>query len=260
VWPENCEVSAMGVAIAGPIDLPNGRIIKSPNFPSLDNFPITDFLTDQFNVPVTIGNDANLAAVGEWKFGAGQGHNHLIYLTVSTGIGSGIITDGNLLIGSRGMGAELGHITVVPGGSLCGCGHRGHLEAYSSGTAIANWVKEEFAKGVESSLTSAENIDAKTIAEAAREGDELAIAAYERAGRTLGLAMTDFLHIFNPTIIILGGGVSKSIDLLLRYIESTMENHIFAPGYLDDLEITTAALGDDAGLLGALALARDFSF
>ena len=258
IWPEEYNVSGMAAAIAGPLDLANGRIIRSPNIPDLNDFYITDYLSTKFRVPVALGNDANLAALGEWKYGAGQGHQHLIYITISTGIGSGIITEGKLLVGSRGMAAELGHTTVLPNGPICSCGKRGHLEAIASGTAIANWVKEELARGIQSDHLGIESINAQRIAEAAKAGDTLALAAFERAGTILGRALTDFLHIFNPTMIIFGGGVSKSIDLLLPHIQNAMQENIFAPGYLDDLTITTAALGDDAGLLGALAFARQF--
>jgi glucokinase len=258
VWPEDHDVSSMATAIAGPLDIPNGRIIRAPNIPDLNDFFITDYLSKKFGVPIAIGNDANLAALGEWRYGAGQGHNHLIYITISTGIGSGIITEGKLLVGSRGMAAELGHTTVVPDGPICSCGKRGHLEAIASGTAIAAWVKEELARGTRSTLLGAEPFNARRIAEAAKGGDPLALAAFERAGTTLGKALTDFVHIFNPSMIIFGGGVSNSINLLLPHIENAMQENIFAPGYLDDLKITTAALGDDAGLLGALALAREF--
>ena len=258
IWPEKYTVSGMATAIAGPLDLPNGRIIRTPNIPDLNDFCITDYLSKKFQVPIALGNDANLAALGEWKYGAGQNHQHLIYLTISTGIGSGIITEGKLLVGSRGMAAELGHTTVLPDGPICSCGKRGHLEAIASGTAIAKWVNEELAGGIQSTLRGIEPLNAQRIAEAAKEGDSLAMAAFERAGTILGKALTDFIHIFNPTMIIFGGGVSKSIDLLLPHIQIAIQENIFAPGYLDDITFTTAALGDDAGLLGALALAREF--
>jgi len=257
IWPEAEKVSAIGVAVAGPVDLNTRRIKKSPNLPAFDNFAIAGFLTAIFDVPVYLGNDANLAALGEWKYGAGVGHQHLIYFTISTGIGSGIISDGKMLLGARGMAAELGHVTIFPDGPVCSCGQRGHLEAISSGTAIAQWVWEETQKGQKSILAGNQKISAKKIAKAAEQGDPLALRAFERAGSTLGIAIVNFLHIFNPTLIILGGGVSKSIDLLLPHINLALENQVFAPGYLDNLEITTAILGDDAGLLGALALARE---
>ena len=162
-----------------------------------------------------------------------------------------------MLLGSQGMAAELGHVTIQPEGPMCSCGHRGHLEAIASGTAIARWTREQLHSGRVSSLADQPQVTAFTVAQAAHKGDELSLEAYERAGKTLGLAIVNFLHIFNPSLIIFGGGVSKSIDLLLPHINRMLEQEVFAPGYLDNLEITTAALGDDAGLLGALALARE---
>ncbi|MBU0512009.1 MAG: ROK family protein, partial [Chloroflexi bacterium] len=191
------------------------------------------------------------------KYGAGQGHDHLIYLTISTGIGSGVIMDGHLLTGSRGMAAELGHTSVLPDGPLCGCGQRGHLEAISSGTAIARWVQAELDNGVPSTLAKVQPVTAQAVAEAARQGDKLALAAFERAGTYLGRALADFLHIFNPSIVIFGGGVSKSVDLFIEHLREAMEKHVISPGYIENLTITTAALGDDSGLMGALALARE---
>lgn len=256
IWPLQDEVETIGIAVAGPINLADGIIQKSPNIPDFDHFPIVRYLEDTFNIPVFLGNDANLAALGEWKFGAGQGHQDLIYFTISTGIGSGVISGGSLLLGARGMAAELGHVTVVPDGPLCSCGHRGHLESISSGTSIAKWVREEIRNGSMSILAGETEINARRVAEAAKSGDRLSLAAFERAGTTLGKAIANYLHIFNPSIIIFGGGVSKSIDLLLPHIHQALDTNVFAPGYLDDLTLTTAALGDDAGLLGALALAR----
>ncbi len=257
IWPENATVLGIGVAVAGPLDLETGVIKKSPNIPDFDSFAIVDFLTTAFNVPVFLGNDANLAALGEWQYGAGVGHDDLIYFTISTGIGSGIISDGKMLLGAKGMAAELGHVTIYPNGPKCSCGQRGHLEAVASGTAIANWVKQEIEKGVPSSIPPGKKINAKNIAKAAEAGDALALSAFERAGKTFGIAIVNFLHIFNPTLIILGGGVSKSIDLLMPHIQVALNEQVFAPGYLDEFEIVMAQLGDDAGLLGALALARE---
>ncbi len=257
IWPSGEEITAIGVAVAGPLDLEAGMIKKSPNLPAFNQFAIVDFLKSIFGVPVFLGNDANIAALGEWKYGAGIGHQDLIYFTISTGIGSGVISKGQLLLGSKGMAAELGHVTIYPDGPVCSCGQRGHLEAISSGTAIAKFVRDEMAKGVESSMAHSKKISAKRIAKAAKAGDALSLQAFERAGKALGIAIVNFLHSFNPTQIILGGGVSKRIDLLMPHINAALETQVFADGYLDDFVITTAQLGDDAGLLGALALARE---
>ncbi len=256
VCPPGEQIAAVGVAAPGPIDPQKGIILTAPNIPGLVNFPLAESLQQQIGAPVYLENDANLAAMGEWKAGAGQGHNHLIYLTVSTGIGGGIISNGNILHGVHGFATEMGHTTVLPDGPLCGCGHRGHLEALSSGPAIARWVNDEIAHGVNSSLAQTSEISAKTVADAALQGDALALAAYNRAGHYLGQAVADFLHIFNPSIVIFGGGVSRSGELLLAPMRASLQEHILSPQYIENLTITTAALGDDAGMIGALLLAR----
>jgi glucokinase len=257
VWPIEDEVASIGVAAPGPLDPYKGIVFNAPNIEGWINFPLQSHLEEAFNTNVAIGNDANLAALGESSYGAGQGHSHLIYVTVSTGIGGGIIVGDQLLLGHQGLAAEIGHVTVQPDGPLCGCGHRGHLEAIASGPAIARWFEEQLETGAQSSLDiSQKPITAKMIGNAAADGDQLAVQAFTRAGEFLGLALTGFIHIFNPTIIIIGGGVSRTGALLLDPLRKKMEEQVLSPQYLEVLTITTAALGDDAGLAGALALAH----
>src|SRR3990172_5821964 len=259
VWPKTEPVAGIAVAAPGPLNPFEGVVLSAPNIPEWVNFPLSKILQDHFQVPVILGNDANLAALGEWNFGSGRGHHHLIYLTVSTGVGSGIIVNDALLLGDKGLAAELGHATVLRDGPLCNCGKPGHLEAVASGTAIARWVEHELARGVPSSLKNKIPITARRVAEAARSGDSLSIAALQRAGTFLGMAIADYLHIFNPTLVILGGGVSRSGDLLLDSVRKAILADVFEPHYLDNFSLVTAALGDDAGLLGALALIREYS-
>jgi len=256
LFPRNQKVDAISVTAPGPLNPYEGVIYRAPNIPEWKDFPLKELLQERFKVPVFLGNDANLAALGEWVYGVGQGHHHLIYITVSTGIGAGVITDDRLLLGTMGLAAEMGHITVLPDGPLCGCGQRGHLEAVASGTAIARWFEQELAHGKPSLLAGTKNLTAKEIAQAAQSGDGLAIAALERAGQFLGRALADFLHIFNPSLIIMGGGVSKSGDLLFLPMKKALQEHVMSPQYLHGLEIVPASLGDEAGLVGALAFAR----
>ena len=256
IWPEDKTVTSIGVAAPGPVDPYQGIIHAAPNIPGWIDLPLRALLEERFNVPVSLGNDANLAALGEWMFGAGQGHHHLIYMTVSTGIGGGIIVDDRLLLGARGLAAEIGHTSVMLDGPLCGCGQRGHLEAVASGPAIARWAEQEFTQGVQSILPVGQPLMAKDVAAAAHEGDELAAAALARAGTFIGQGLANFLHIFNPSIVIVGGGVSRSGSLLLDPIKAAMQEHVISPHYLDNLALCTAALGDEVGLMGALALAR----
>jgi glucokinase len=249
-------ILAIAVAAPGPTDPKMGLILEAPNIAGWVNLPLSRIISDQFNVPVYLGNDANLAALGEWRFGAGRGHHDLVYLTISTGIGGGVICNDQLLLGQRGLAAELGHITIDPEGPLCGCGKRGHLEAFSSGTAIARYVAGQLAAGRTSSLTSTPSPSARDISAAADAGDPLAVEALERAGQYLAIGIANYLHIFNPSIVILGGGVSSSGAHFFLPMRQSLKDHVFAPGYLDNITVTTADLGDDVGLLGALALAH----
>jgi glucokinase len=256
IWPADESVTAIGIAAPGPLDPYDGIIIAAPNIAGWSDLPLRKTVEDHFKVPVILGNDANLAAYGEWCYGAGQSHHHLIYLTVSTGIGGGVIIDDRLLLGQRGLAAELGHVTIQLEGPLCGCGQRGHLEALASGTAIAEWVERELTQGAGSLLPHDQPITTKMVAQAAKQGDELAIAALARSGAFIGQALANYLHIFNPSIVIIGGGVSKSGSFLLEPIRAAMCKHVISEEYIKNLTLTTAELGDEAGLMGALALVR----
>jgi glucokinase len=256
IWPKRDRVIAIGIAVPGPTDPYAGVIIEAPNIPGWENLPLQQILQDEFGVPVALGNDANLAALGEWKYGAGRGHHHVLYLTISTGIGGGVIINDVMLLGKRGLAGELGHITVDPNGPMCGCGCRGHLEAIASGTGIANWVMSQLAQGAASSLPAGQPVSARQVAEAASLGDALALEALQRSARSLGQAIAGFLHTFNSTAIILGGGVSQSLDLMHTTLMEAIKESLMTPRYLDGLVITRAALGDDAGLIGASVYAQ----
>jgi len=255
IWQDG-KVTAIGIASPGPLDPHTGVILDTPNIPEWENFPLVTKLSEQFGVPVHLDNDANLAGLAEWQYGAGKGHHDLIYLTISTGIGGGVISSDRLLQGFHGMGAELGHILIDPNGPICGCGHHGHIESYSSGPSIVRYFNEQIKAGQTSSLQADPNLGTAKLAEAALKGDMLAISAFGNAGHYLGIAVANFLAIFDPSILVFGGGVSQVGDLLFKPFEESLRKHVFHPHYLDDLVITKAALGDDAGLLGALALAR----
>lgn len=255
IWPQQ-KVDAIGIASPGPLDPHTGTILETPNIKEWTNFPVGPKLSEHFGVPVYLDNDANMAGLAEWQFGAGKGHHDLIYLTISTGIGGGVISNNHLIQGFRGMAAEVGHMTVDPNGPLCGCGRHGHIESFSSGTAIARYVNEQLKAGQKSSLQTQPVVTTVQIAEAALEGDALACSAFERAAHYLGIAVANYLAIFDPSILVFGGGVSQVGDLLFKPFAASLREHVFHPHYLDNLVITKAALGDDAGLLGALALAR----
>ena len=255
-WPKDRTVEAIGMASPGPLDPKSGVVIATPNIPEWVDFPLTAKLSDHFGVPAYLDNDANLGALGEWKFGAGRGHHDVLYLTISTGIGGGVIIDDQLLHGYHGLAAELGHAVVLANGPVCSCGFKGHLEALSAGPAIVRYVREQLEAGTKSELSSDGNLNAYDVAEAAKRGDKLAKSAYARAGEYLGIGVASFLHTFDPSVVIFGGGVSQSGPLLFDPFEISLQKNVFNPRYLKNLVITTAALGDDAGLLGALALAQ----
>ncbi len=256
IWPEDADPCAVGIACPGPLDSDNGIVIQPPNIPEWEYFPLEEFLEDKLSLPVVIEKDANLAAFGEWQFGAGQGYHHLIYLTISTGVGGGIIINDQLLLGSHGFAGEIGHITVSPEGPECSCGRKGHLEAYSSGPSIVRWVSSQLEDEKLQDIFPEVELTAKILQEAAEQGNQLARAAFERAGRHIGFVLADLLHIFNPEIIVIGGGVSKAGDVLFAAIRETVASSVLSQAFLDEFQIVPAALGDNSGLLGALAFAR----
>ena len=255
--PDDGVLLGIGVACPGPLDPEHGIVLEAPNIAEWRDLPLKALLENEFGAPVVVDNDANLAAVGEWQYGAGRGHHHVLYLTISTGIGGGVIVGDRLLHGERGLAAELGHVTVVPNGPVCSCGKRGHLEAVASGTAIARMAAEALAAGENSSLAElSHSPTAADVAAAARAGDALARRIFAEAGTHLGRALAGFLHIFNPEVVILGGGVVQAGDVLLRPLEEAMRAEVMSPAYLEGLKITTAELGDNAGLIGGLMRAR----
>ena len=256
IWPKNENVDAIGVSSPGPVDPHTGVIMVTPNIKEWRDFPITAKLTDHFGIPAYLDNDANLAGLAEWKFGAGRGHHNVLYLTVSTGVGGGVIINDQLLQGHHGLAAELGHTTIQADGPLCGCGHPGHLEAFSSGTGIERFVAEQLKAGRESLLQPDKKNSAHAISEAAKQGDALSIEAYQNAGKYLGIGVANFLHAFDPSIVIFGGGVSQSGPLLFDSFHVSLKERVIHSRYLEGLVITRAELGDDSGLLGARALAE----
>jgi glucokinase len=256
LWPKTSLVRALGVAAPGYLNPRTGIVITAPNIPGWNNFPLRQKLGDAFDIPILLGNDANLAALGEWRYGSARGHHNVLYLTISTGIGGGVIINDNLLLGSNGLAAELGHLTIDPNGPPCGCGHPGHLEAFASGTALASYVSEQMEKGVRSSLSQIDNPSAYDISLAAQSGDKLAKDALARAGDYLGIGLANLLHTFNPSIVVLGGGVSRSGSLIIDPLRLSLARSVISEEYLRDLNIVPAQLGDNAGLIGALALAH----
>jgi glucokinase len=251
----------IGVGVPGPLDPVAGVVFETPNLPGWLNVPLKQLLQDHCQAAVVIGNDANVAALGEWRHGAARGANDVLYLTISTGIGGGVITGGRLLLGVKGLAGELGHMLVDPDGAVCGCGQRGHLEAEAAGPAIARKFRERLAAGESSELTNRLNasaeISAADVGRAAEAGDPLARSVIEDAAQIIGRQLASLVHAFNPQVIVVGGGVSTLGPLLFEPMERALRNGIMHPAYLTDLKIVPAALGDDAGLIGAMVLARE---
>jgi len=253
------EVQAIGIASAGPLDPWKGVIIKAPNLPGWDQVPLKAIIEEEFGLPTYLGNDANLAALAEQRFGAGKGARDLIYITHSTGIGGGIIVGGRLLLGSKGLGGEAGHIILDVDGPRCGCSGIGCLEAMAAGPAIARNAVQAIEAGRETLITDLvdgdlSRISAREVNEAAQQGDALGIELIRQAGVLLGIGLVSLLHLFNPQIIVIGGGVSKAGDLLFEPIRETVRARCMAEDYWRDTAIVPAALGDDVGLMGAIAL------
>ncbi len=257
MWPSNYSVRGISMAAPGSIDVNKGIVIFAPNIPGWTNINLREIISGHFGVDVYVNNDARLAAIGEWRRGAGVGHQNILYFTISTGVGGGVIHDGHLIEGSIGIATELGHVTIDENGPICGCGHHGHLEAFSSGTAIANFYHESQNTENKAFPANGNTISAKEIAELARQGDVLALSAYDRAGYFLGIGVANYLHIFNPTCVIFGGGVSLSADLFLEPFRKSLESHVLSDNYVNKLVISTASLRDNAGLIGALEYLKE---
>ncbi len=252
---------AIGVGAPGPLDPWKGVILSAPNLPGWENIPLADILSERFGIPAFVGNDANLAALAEHRLGAGKGFSNIIYVTVSTGIGGGVIVDGSLLLGAKGFAGEVGHIIVKPDGPPCSCGSVGCLEAVASGPAIAREALRRIREGEVSSIPKfvegpLEGLSAREVAKAALEGDPLARELFREAGYYLGIGFVSLIHIFNPSRIIVGGGVAKIGKLLLEPAEETVRKFTMRE-FLEDFKIVPTALGDEVGLLGAYILAKE---
>lgn len=260
MWPQKDsedKVKAIGICVPGPVDFAKGIVTFTANIEGWVNLPLKDILEEEFDVPVFIGNDANVAAIGEWKFGAGRGHEDVLYFTISTGVGGGVIIDGKPLNGHQGLATELGHVHLEADSHYpCGCGQFGHLESFSSGTGIAYYANEQLELGRDSILQGKGKVTAKDVAEAAKAKDPLAVETFARASKYLALGVVNYLHIFNPSAVIFGGGVASTGDLLLGPVKKMMPKLIYSPTYLEGLHFAQAELGDDVGLLGCLALTR----
>ena len=253
------QLSGISIAAAGAIDSEKGLITSSPHLPGWHDVPLRDIVKEKYKVNTFLINEANAAALGEYYFGVGQGVNNLVLLTVGTGIGGGIIINGRLYSGASGSAGEIGHTTIDVNGPRCSCGNIGCLEALISGTAIAREAIRRIRQGERSSLTEIvggkiENITAEEVLTATRAGDSLASEVILKAATYLGVGLANVVNIFNPEMIIIGGGMAKMGDLLLNPARQVVRERAFQLS-AQAVQIVPAQLGDDAGVLGAAVFA-----
>ena len=248
------EVLGIGISSPGPLNPFSGVIVAPPNLPGWLDVPLREIIEEEFKLPVYLGNDANVAALAEASKGAAQGCRHVTYITVSTGIGAGIICDGKLLLGREGLAAEFGHIPIIVDDKTVSS-----VELEAAGPAIARRAIGAIEAGASSLISDFVNgelnrIDAKAVGMAAAKGDPVAIDVIAYAGRIIGLGIVSILHLFNPEVIVVGGGVTKTGDLLFAPMRKTALEHVMDDAYTENLRIEPSALGDDVALVGAAAL------
>ncbi|MEV0792282.1 ROK family glucokinase [Kribbella sp. NPDC050459] len=256
-------VEAVGIGAAGFVSSDRSTVLFAPNLAWRDE-PLGARVAAELNIPVVVENDANAAAWGEFAFGAAKDVEHMVCITVGTGIGGGVVVDGELLRGANGVAAELGHMRVVPGGHRCGCGSRGCLEQYASGKAL---VREGRAQAESGSLAAVQmlsvcgitdpaELTGPMITDAAMQGDPCAVELLEDLGRWLGEGVASLATIFDPSLVVVGGGVSAAKDLIMKSAVQAFEKVLPAKANRPHAPFTLAELGNDAGLIGAADLAR----
>jgi glucokinase len=257
------DIDAVGLGIAGFVDESRSRVYFAPNLPDWHNEPVRDDVSRRLGLPVVVENDANAAAWGENRFGAGRDETDLVCVTVGTGIGGGIVIEDRLYRGRFGIGGEIGHMQVVADGRLCGCGQRGCWEQYASGNALVREARERAAESRNQATVllrmgdgTPEMITGRHVTEAARLGDEVALAAFATVGRWLGQGLADLVAVLDPGRFIIGGGVSEAGDLVLRPAREGFELLLTGRDVRPVAQVVLAELGNDAGLVGAADLAR----
>lgn len=248
------DVAAVGVGAPGVIQADKGIVVKSPNFPDWNNLPLKDQLEKTLGTPVFLENDANAAALGEQWRGAGRGIRSMILLTLGTGVGGGIILDNKIWHGADGMAGEIGHMTLVPDGRPCTCGNTGCLEMYSSSRGIVQSFREALGKTSGGVPDQSKQISSEQVYEAAGAGNEIAIRVMKDMGRMLGIGIASLINIFNPERIVIGGGVKDAWPLFIGSTREEIMKRAFAVP-AKRTEIVPSQLGDDAGMVGAAAVA-----
>ncbi|MGY5778328.1 ROK family protein [Rhizobium sp. LEGMi135b] len=260
VLAETPDLSPVGIGIGapGPLDPEAGIIVAAPTLAGWHEIPLADILQNHFQLPVRLENDANAAALGEWRYGAGRGAGSMVFVTVSTGIGGGVIADGRILHGRRGLAAEIGHMTITSEGERCFCGAVGCFEAVASGTALGRRATARTRPSdgsVLRSLAADADVTGRHVVEAARKGDTEALELLDAEARWLGIGFTNLLHLYSPDVLVMGGGISHGFDLLHDQMVATVRERAM-PAYRN-VPIVAAQLGRHAGLIGAASLIFD---
>ncbi len=256
------EVAAVGIGAAGFVDADRSRVMFSPHLAWRDE-PVRDAVRGRIGLPVVVENDANAAGIAEARIGAGAGHRFVLCVTLGTGVGGSLVIDGEVYRGATGMAGEVGHMQVVPDGHWCQCGNRGCWEQYASGTALVREARAVVAAGSPVADTllrraggSPEGLTGPLVTAAARDGDPLATELLEDMGRWLGTGLADVTAAFDPGCIVVGGGVSEAGELLLRPTREAFARRLVGRGFRTEPPIVAAALGPEAGLVGAALAAR----
>ncbi len=256
---ERDEIAGIGIGAPGPMDIPEGVLTEPPNLPGWRDVPLRQIIQDAIGLPTVLENDANAAGIGEYLYGAGRGTRHMVYVTVSTGIGGGLILDGKIYHGTTGGAGEIGHMTVLPRGPHCGCGNRGCLEALASGTAIAREGQELVDRGVNTLIAELAkdalyDVSAKDVVKAMNMGDPYATEIVIQAMHYLGIGMANLVNLFNPQMLVIGGGLSNLGDVLLQPVKRSIDLYAF-PSAAARVRVRLARLGDQVGIIGAAGAA-----
>jgi glucokinase len=270
--PPNLKLAGIGIGAAGQINRKEGAIVAAPNLGIPPNYPLGRLLSERFGLPVALGNDVEAATLGELYFGSGQGYDHFACVFVGTGIGGGLVHDGKLMKGTTGTAGEVGHMVISAGGRHCGCGGRGHLEAYSSRTAITRTLLGELKRGKPSILrdlldigtlpdassASSIAIRSKVIAKAVAANDYLTKKVLDEAADYLGLGVASLINAYNPQRIILGGGLIEAVDVFFEQVVAVAMHEALSLS-TSKVEIVRTKLGDFSGLVGSALLAGQFA-
>lgn len=256
------KVDAAGIGSAGFVDAARSTVLFAPNLAWRD-VPVREQVTAATGIPTVVENDANSAAWGEFRFGAAEDVDDMVCVTVGTGIGGGVVFSGTIYRGAHGIGAELGHMRMVPGGRLCGCGQRGCLEQYASGRALVGDARTAVTADPEAGASllalaggDADAITGPMITAAARDGDALAISVFGGIGRWLGEGLASLAAILDPAVFVIGGGVSAAGELLRRPTDEAFRANLTGKGHRPEAQLRMATLGNAAGIVGAADLAR----